>query len=309
MNSGTWKVGAVLLISFAVLNLGEAAERVASIFSYKGQVGIKRAATGKKELVKRRRTPLFEKDMIVTGANSTATIMFEDASRIDLSPKTSIQISGKGRKREIAITAGGLRSDIKKVPGVKTNFRTPAGVAAVKGTLVECVVKSENKIEIAADLGLLTHEVGATETAADLDRGRRLELSWHKETGTIEAKSLKGDIEVLTKNLSTELKQDVKIRTRLDSVSDNLSLSVIDGEATTRTERGTSVVLDQGDAVDFVQTGSGTSITVIEGTVTVIDARGGRFSAKAGETVVEMPGMWLEPETPEGPEVMIPPGT
>ena len=34
--------------------------------------------------------------------------------------------------------------------------------------------------------------------------------------------------------------------------------------------------------------------------MTVIDARGDRTSAKAGETIVELPILWLEPETPEG---------
>jgi len=34
--------------------------------------------------------------------------------------------------------------------------------------------------------------------------------------------------------------------------------------------------------------------------MTVIDARGDRTSAKTGETIVELPGLWLEPETPEG---------
>lgn len=34
--------------------------------------------------------------------------------------------------------------------------------------------------------------------------------------------------------------------------------------------------------------------------MTVINARGDRTAATAGETIVELPGLWLEPETPEG---------
>jgi len=287
----------------------EAAPRVASIATFSGKVMVRRAETKKIELIKRRRTPLFQGDEIRTAMDAAATILFADGSRVDIGSRSGIKLNVSGRNREIKVTEGSLKSDIKKLPGMRTSFRTPSGVAAVKGTLVDCVVKEDNKIEIGADLGLLTHEIGETTTSADLDKGRRLEIGFQKESGTVLSKSLIGDIDVKTKNLTTELKEKVEVETVVDNSSDKVRLGVVDGSAKTATERGTQFLMSQGDQVDFVESATGTTATVVQGQVTVIDVTGTRTKLKRGETTVELPGYWLEPETPEGPEVMIPPGT
>jgi len=287
----------------------EAAPRVASIATFSGKVMVRRAETKEIEAIQRRRTPLFQGDEVRTATDASATILFADGSRVDVGPRSGIKLNVSGRNREIKVTQGSLKSDIKKLPGMKTSFRTPSGVAAVKGTLVDCVVKEDNKIEIAADLGLLTHEIGETTTSVDLDKGRRLEIGFQKESGTVMSKSLIGDIDVKTKNLTTELKEKVEVETKVDNSSDKVTLGVIDGSAKTSTERGTQFLMDKGDEVDFVESATGTTATVGQGQVTIIDVTGSRSKLKRGETTVELPGYWLEPETPEGPEVMIPPGT
>lgn len=287
----------------------EAAPRVASIATFSGKVMVRRAETKEIEAIQRRRTPLFQGDEVRTATDASATILFADGSRVDVGPRSGIKLNVSGRNREIKVTQGSLKSDIKKLPGMKTSFRTPSGVAAVKGTLVDCVVKEDNKIEIAADLGLLTHEIGETTTSVDLDKGRRLEIGFQKESGTVMSKSLIGDIDVKTKNLTTELKEKVEVETKVDNSSDKVTLGVIDGSAKTSTERGTQFLMDKGDEVDFVESATGTTATVVQGQVTIIDVTGSRSKLKMGETTVELPGYWLEPETPEGPEVMIPPGT
>jgi len=287
----------------------DAAPRVASVSTFTGKVMVKRAETGKIELIEQRRTPLFQGDELRTAEDAKATILFEDGSRVDLDSKAGIKLNVAGRQREIDVTEGALKSDIKKLPGMKTSFRTPAGVAAVKGTIVDCVVKEGNKVEVAADLGLLTHEVGETQTSADLDKGRRLEIGFNRETNSVSSKSLVGDIGVKTKNLTTELKEKVEVETQVDNASDKVSLGVLAGSAATETDRGTKYLMDKGDKVDFVESATGTTATVVHGHVTVIDVTGVRSKLKKGETSVELPGFWLEPETPEGPEVMVQPGT
>jgi len=305
------KVGGAFLLSVGTLCLlmpVDAGERVASIATFTGKVMVKRAEGGKIELVARRRTPLFEGDQLRTGKAAMARLLFADGSRIDVQSNSGLKVTTQGRRREISITRGSLKSDIKKLPGMSTSFRTPAGVAAVKGTLVECVVREDNKIEIAADLGSLTHEIGETQTSADLDKGRRLELGFNKELGSVTAKSLVGEIDVRTKNLSTSLRESVEVETRVEAVSEKISLGVLGGTAKTKTDRGTEFIMDKGDEVDFVESATGTTVTVVSGQVTVIDQDGSRMNIKKGETAVELPGLWLEPETPEGPEVMLPPG-
>ena len=66
--------------------------------------------------------------------------------------------------------------------------------------------------------------------------------------------------------------------------------------------------MKEGDGADFVQSATGTTVTVVTGQITVIDSNGVRTKIVAGETAVELPGFWQEPETPEGFEVMIRPG-
>ena len=287
----------------------EAARRVASIATFSGGVAVKRAETGKVELIKRKRTPLFENDKIKTAKNGKATILFADGSRVDMAPATAMAIVFNGRQREIAVSQGSLKSDIKKLPGQRTMFRTPAGVAAVKGTLVDLDVKSESRIEISADLGLLTHQIGETETSADIEKGKKLSIGFEKASNTVSTKSLVGMIDVRTKNLTTSLKQDVEVASQVDKSSDKVTLGVVNGVAQTRTTRGTQVLMEKGDGVDFVQSAMGTTVTVVTGQITVIDSNGVRTKIEAGETAVELPGLWQEPETPEGFEVMIPPGT
>jgi uncharacterized cupin superfamily protein len=67
--------------------------------------------------------------------------------------------------------------------------------------------------------------------------------------------------------------------------------------------------MEKGDGVDFVQSAMGTTVTVVTGQITVIDSNGVRTKIEAGETAVALPGLWQEPETPEGFAVMLPPGT
>ncbi|MDA1139237.1 MAG: FecR family protein [Planctomycetota bacterium] len=298
----------IAALSLSLVFAEEPARRVASIATFEGGVAVKRAVSGEVELITRKRTPLFENDKIKTAKDGSATILFADGSRVDMASETGLAIVFNGRQREIAVSQGSLKSDIKKLPGQRTMFRTPAGVAAVKGTLVDLEVKSDSKIEISADLGLLTHQVGETETSADIEKGQKLSIGFEKASNTISAKSLVGMIDVKTKNLTTSLEQDVEVSSQVDKSSDKVTLEVQSGIARTRTTRGTQVMMSQDDRVDFVQSATGTTVTVVTGQITVIDSNGVRTKIEAGETAVELPGLWQEPETPEGFEVMIPPG-
>ena len=203
------------------------------------------------------------------------------------------------------MSRGSLRSDIKKLPGTRTVFRTPAGVAAVKGTVVDCIVGDDEKVELQADFGLLTHEISEKETSVDLSGGKRIKVSVSDKG--VEARSLVGNVELKTRKVSTRLYEDSQIVTDIDRMSESVVLEVKNGDVKSKTKVGAFVVMDKGDKLKFSETGSGVALTVVSGEVMVHGVDGTAVKLGIGETTVVSTGNWLEPETPEGPEVMVPP--
>ena len=127
-----------------------AQERVAQLTSVTGTVEIRRAGSDRIDLARQlgprvRNGSVFAEDVISTGAASSATIVFSDGSELQLAEQTSLSIregtlptaAATGHQtvgRTIKVLAGKVLADI--VPGgtVATEFETPSGVAAVKGT-------------------------------------------------------------------------------------------------------------------------------------------------------------------------------
>lgn len=85
---------------------------------------------------------LRDKDVITTGANSTATIVFPDGSAIQLEPNTQFEVRlldfarGGVRDRSFMVRAGAAVTRISQFFGAKSEATvcTPTAVAAVRGT-------------------------------------------------------------------------------------------------------------------------------------------------------------------------------
>ena len=82
-----------------------------------------------------------EKDILVTGANSSAVMTFIDDSTIALSPKTRMQVrefgvEGKARKGIFSLSIGKLVANVTKFIGGKNKFEvhSPTAVCGVRGT-------------------------------------------------------------------------------------------------------------------------------------------------------------------------------
>ncbi|MCP3962138.1 MAG: hypothetical protein GY719_30210 [bacterium] len=117
-----------------------------------GDVEITRAADGAKEQARQvgprvRGGSVYAGDVVATLGGASATMVFGDGTRVDLSESTSLTVeevdlsamvvAGQRDKplgRRIKILAGDVYSEIVENPGVLTEFETPSGVAAVKGT-------------------------------------------------------------------------------------------------------------------------------------------------------------------------------
>ncbi len=142
-------IAAVLLL-LALPALGQ--DRVAQLSKVSGPVEITRAADGAKDQARQvgprvRGGSVYAGDVVATLAGGTATMAFGDGTRVEMAESTSLTvrevdlsamvIAGQREKplgRRIKILAGDVYSEIVENPGILTEFETPSGVAAVKGT-------------------------------------------------------------------------------------------------------------------------------------------------------------------------------
>jgi hypothetical protein len=141
---------------FATLVLGalpaSSQDRVAQLSKVDGEVTVKRAGDGHIDAAQQvgprvRNGSLFPDDVVSTAAGAAATIVFGDGTTIDLKQKTSLSIrevdlsalmaAGQRDKplgRRIRVLAGDIAANVTKNAQIATEFETPSGVAAVKGT-------------------------------------------------------------------------------------------------------------------------------------------------------------------------------
>ncbi len=132
-----------------------AQERVGQITAASGPVTVTRAADGSVDEATQmgprvRNGSVFALDVVATGAGAGATLVFADGSSVKLVASTSLAVRASstitpaGQKtttgRAIKILAGKVFAEINPEGGVTTEFETPTGVAAVKGTVLEIEV-------------------------------------------------------------------------------------------------------------------------------------------------------------------------
>ena len=130
-----WLTAAIAFL-LAAPQLPAAPERAANAGLLTGTVTVERA--GKQEPLKTG-DPVFIKDRILTGAGSSAEIVFIDRSTMKLAADTSVEISGyvynrsqKIRQGLISLTYGKARFAVQDLPGFNDRrFRVQTGTAVV----------------------------------------------------------------------------------------------------------------------------------------------------------------------------------
>ena len=154
-SSRTLRALAVLLLSTAGGAAGE--DRVAQLSKVAGNVTIRRAAgtsdTARQQGPRVMNGSIFAGDEIGTDAGASATMVFTDGSTIDLKEKTRMTVrevdhpataatqQPKRLGRVLKVLAGDVLAHIVPNPEIATEFETPNGVAAVKGTTLEISVR------------------------------------------------------------------------------------------------------------------------------------------------------------------------
>jgi hypothetical protein len=164
---GTMKVSfvvrsLVLLSLVAVLAApGFAAERVAQLSEVTGTVKITRADGDAVDEARQmgprvRNGSVFPGDIVATESGAKATMVFTDGSEVKLDELTSLSVrevdftklmaAGEADKpigRVIQVLAGDIWTHVMPNPEIATEFETPSGVAAVKGTTLTISVERE----------------------------------------------------------------------------------------------------------------------------------------------------------------------
>lgn len=138
----------VPLILFAALLQEADAGKVADIKNFSGDVNVVNAkgeARRPKKVGRRLRdVSLFDEDRIATADGAECEVLFPDDSTLTLKAKSEIQIlekslpkatpDGKTIGRRIRLLVGDMVTQVVPNKNVQTDFETPSGTAAVRGT-------------------------------------------------------------------------------------------------------------------------------------------------------------------------------
>ncbi len=152
-------IASQMLAVLALLALPAAAqERVAQLSQVTGEVSITRAEDGRVDQALQvgprvRGGSVYADDVVATGAGASATMVFSDGSRIELSESTRLTVRGidlsklvggsradRPIGRRIKLLVGAIYTEIVENPQIATEFETPSGVVAVKGTRIRLSV-------------------------------------------------------------------------------------------------------------------------------------------------------------------------
>ncbi|MCS7191643.1 MAG: FecR family protein [Armatimonadetes bacterium] len=145
--SPSWLKGLIILALIALIGFiadgirRESAEFKANLVAYSGQVWVQRANT-QNWIAPEANMALQDRDLVRTGINGMATLVFPDGSAIQLEPNTEFEVRlldffrGGIRDRSFMVRMGAVTAYVSQFFGAKSQATvcTPTAVAAVRGT-------------------------------------------------------------------------------------------------------------------------------------------------------------------------------
>lgn len=160
-------VGVAAFVSFSTVRAQEkkadaGAAKIAEIQAFEGEVSIQGAAGPARTptlVAKRvRGGSLYNGDTVSTQGGGSVEVLFLDGSKVTAPEKSRIQVreeklarpTDKGQTvgRKIKILAGKVVGSVQPSKNVVTEFETPAGVAAVRGTTLEVGYDGRNRMSL-----------------------------------------------------------------------------------------------------------------------------------------------------------------
>ncbi len=292
-----------LLLSFPQ-TLFSQEEKLAVVSKYEGDVKVEHKSilkTVKKIGNRIRNSAVYEEDSVITMHRSTADLVFNDNTHLEIEEDTSISISTRetseeenaeggfikqvsggqsGIVRNINVKAGKFLANITPSKSVLTNFETPTGVASVRGTMFVFAyiagVTSVNLFE-----GLIEFASAGNEVKFDISPGTKLNISMPAE-GKVSVGVESGEVSVETNIGIANIEAGASIRVEIDTKTGGVALVAERGKVTLEFEDGTVTIEEGGSLKATIDAETGEVIVAdIEGVV-AITTEGGTAKVEVG---------------------------
>ncbi|MDV5165730.1 MAG: VWA domain-containing protein [Candidatus Scalindua sp.] len=277
----------IILIPQNLLSQEEDEEdRLAVVSKYTGKVNVRHNLMVKPVTSignRIRNSSVYKRDTVITKPASTASLVFNDNTSIEISEESNISIDTKTvtdrdraerkftKKAEIAqqdivrninVKVGKLLANITPSKSVLTEFETPTGVATVRGTKLNIGYVS-GITSISLFEGLLGFTSAGNEVGFDITPGTSLDIA-APEAGTVTAKE--GELRIDTGIGKAIVEKDEKVSVAVDTAKAETLISSESGSVALVTNVGT-VSIDKGEAM-------GVNVDPVTGDMTVADIEG-----------------------------------
>ncbi len=303
-----------LIIFFFPQTLFAQEERVAVVSTFDGEVKIQHGGVWK--TVTRvgnriKNSAVYNDDTVLTMPGSTAVLIFNDNTRMEVSEDSTLIVSEKqitdkrGQQnfvtpasgtlkkeivRSIKIKAGGLWAHVTPSKSILTEFETPTGVAAVRGTTVTFHEQPDGSFAVQTIEGLMgfvtpgdnpvTFDIGGGDVVT-IGMSAAGSVSLNVNSGNIEVNTLTGDVVNLNVGDGVEMGS-----TDTGGTSVTVTATGADGGVTVETGSG-NVEMGTGEGIEISEdSGGNATIDVTNGEVTVTNPRTGETeNVSTGEAV------------------------
>jgi len=300
----------VLLLSIhqTILSQEEDAEdRLAVVSKYTGKVNVRHNLMVKPVTSignRIRNSAVYKRDTVITKTASTANLLFNDNTTVEISEESNISIDTKTvtdrdrseRKftkkasiaqqdivRNINVKMGKLLANITPSKSVLTEFETPTGVATVRGTKLD-IRFIAGITSISLFEGLLGFTSAGNEVGFDITPGTSLDVAAPK-AGTVTVSPKEGALEIATGIGKAIVEKDEKVSVAVDTDKAKTSISSESGSIALVTNAGT-ISIDKGEAMDV-------KVDPVTGDMTVADIEGDVVITTDGVTTTVQPGIHL----------------
>lgn len=192
-----------LLLPLQIPSAEETGPKIADIKSFDGTVTVSGERSGTRSPTKVgrrfRNVSLFDEDRVETAPEALCEVLFPDDSTVTLKAGSAIQIlqkelptatpDGKTIGRRIRLLVGDMVTQVVPNKQVQTDFETPAGTAAVRGTGIVFHVDPDTG---AVDVRVVSHGPvdfvnEANQLLVSLSEGQSARFTFDPTTGAIEA--------------------------------------------------------------------------------------------------------------------------
>ncbi len=268
--------------------LSQQEERLAVVSEYEGDVRVEHESilkTVKKIGNRIRNSAVYEDGSVMTMHASTADLVFNDNTSLQIDENTSLtigtrevsgeekaeggfirQVSGKQSEivRNIYVKAGKFLANITPSKSVLTEFETPTGVAAVRGTMFTLAyVGGVTSIDLTE--GLVNFASAGDDVSFSIEPGDSMDISI-PELGHTSVGVNTGQIDVATDTGTLIIESGESTGVEVDTDTGEVTVTAEEGTVDFETSTGTAVI-EEGEA-------AGTSVDADTGEVTISSEEG-----------------------------------